>query len=66
MAELVDLRLTVHLARKDFKALVNELRDFKRNFGQVLDRKALEGDAAYAEFLTTPEFAAWEKENSAP
>lgn len=66
MAEIVDLRITVHLARKDYKALADELRAFKRNFGQVLDRKALADDAQYAEFLASPEFAAWEKELAAP
>ncbi|HRH94793.1 MAG TPA: hypothetical protein PLB55_02605 [Prosthecobacter sp.] len=66
MAEVVDLRISVHLARKDFKALADELRAFKRDFGHVLDRKALAGDAEYAEFLASPEFAAWEKEIAAP
>ncbi|WP_395744022.1 tetratricopeptide repeat protein [Prosthecobacter sp.] len=66
MADVVDLRLAVYLAQKDFKAVVNELREFKRNFGQVLDRKALTGEPQYAEFLTSPEFAAWEKEAAQP
>lgn len=66
MAEVVDLRISVHLARKDFKALADELRAFKRDFGHVLDRKALADDVQYTEFLSSPEFAAWEKEIAAP
>ena len=66
MASIVDLRLAVHMARKDFKAAVDELRAFKRNFGPVLDRKALADEPQYAEFLTSPEFAAWEKEVAKP
>ena len=66
MADVVDLRLAVHLARRDFKAAVEELRAFKRNFGPVLDRTALAAEPQYAEFLTSPEFAAWEKEIAKP
>jgi Tfp pilus assembly protein PilE len=66
MADVVDLRLAVHLTRRDFKAAVDELRAFKRNFGPVLDRKALAEDPQYAELLTSPEFAAWEKEVAKP
>ncbi len=66
MAEVVDLRLAVHLARKDYKALVDEMRAFKSKFGAVLDRKALADDPEYAEFLKSPEFAGWEKELAKP
>ena len=66
MAEVVDLRLAVYLARKDFKAVAAELRAFKRDFGHVLDRKALANDPEYTEFLASPEFASWEKEAAAP
>lgn len=66
MADAVDLRLTVHLERKDYKALADELRAFKRNFGKVLNREALATNEAYNEFLASPEFAAWEKEIAKP
>ena len=66
MADIVDLRLAAHMARRDFKAAVDELRAFKRNFGPVLDRKALADDPQYAELLTSPEFVAWEKEIAKP
>jgi hypothetical protein len=66
MADIVDLRLAAHMARRDFKAAVDELRAFKRNFGPVLDRKALADDPQYAELLTSPEFVAWEKEVAKP
>ncbi len=66
MADVVDLRIGVHLARKDYKALVDELRAFKSKFGAVLDRKALADDPQYAEFLKSPEFAGWEKELAKP
>lgn len=66
MAEVVDLRIGVHLARKDYKALVDELRAFKRTFGAVMDRKALADDPQHADFLKSPEFAGWEKEIAKP
>jgi len=66
MAELVDLRLAAYMAQKNYKAAVDELRAFKRNFGQVLDRKALSDEAQYAGLLASPEFAAWEKEAAQP
>ncbi|MCB1275174.1 hypothetical protein [Prosthecobacter sp.] len=66
MVDVIDLRLSVHLALKDFKGVADDLRVFKRDFGHVLDRNALAGDPAYAEFLASPEFAAWEKEIAVP
>lgn len=66
LSEPVDLRLSVHAERKDHKALVAELRAFKKNFGQILDRAALTDDATYNDFLASPEFLAWEKEIAAP
>lgn len=66
MAEAVDVRLAVHLARKDHKAVVTELRHLREAFGATLDRAALADDGAYKEFLITPEFAAWEKEIAKP
>lgn len=66
MAEAADLRISVHLERKDFKAAVGELRNFKRDFDAVLDREALSDDEVYKELLASPEFAAWEKEIAVP
>lgn len=62
----VDARLTIQVERKNFPGLVEELRAFKRDTGTVMDRKLLADDPQYAEFLASPEFAAWEKEISAP
>lgn len=61
LADAVDARITIHLERKDYRGLVAELRAFKRDFGITLDRKALD-EPMYAEFVASPEFAAWEKE----
>lgn len=66
MAEIVDLRLGVHLGRKDNKAMLEELRAFKKNFGATLDRAAMAGNEVYKDFLASPEFAIWEKEIAAP
>lgn len=64
LTEAVDLRLSVHLARKDHPAVLKELRAFRQHSGIILDRKALADDEKYTEFLTTPEFVAWEKETA--
>ena len=66
LADVVDLRLAVHMARRDFKAAVDELRAFKRNFGPALDHEALAGNPQYVDFLASPEFAAWEKDITKP
>lgn len=59
-----NLRLMVHLDRKDYRALVEELRAYKRSFGVTLGRQNyFEGPGGH-EFLASPEFAAWEKENT--
>lgn len=62
LTEAVDLRLSVHLDRGDFAGLVKEMRAFRQNSGVTLGREQLADDAAYADFLKSPEFAAWEKE----
>lgn len=64
--DAVDARLTIRVEQKDYPALVEELRAFKRGSGVVLDRKSLEDDAQFKEFLASPEFAAWEKEIAKP
>ncbi|MGV3662903.1 MAG: hypothetical protein ACO1TE_22145 [Prosthecobacter sp.] len=61
-SEAMDLRITVHLQRKDFAAAVKELRACREKFGAVMDRQAFAGDALYEDLLKSPEFAAWEKE----
>lgn len=66
MAEVVDLRLGVHLGRKDHKAVLEELRAFKKNFDAVIDRAAMADNDVYKDFLASPEFAMWEKELAAP
>lgn len=66
MADVVDLRLAVHLARKDHKAVLDELRAFKKNFGVTLDRAALAEEETYKDFIASPEFATWEREIAAP
>lgn len=59
------LRIRVHLNRKDYPALVQDLRAFKQNFGVALVRQNYFKDLDSHEFLTSPEFAAWEKESAA-
>ncbi|MGV3662902.1 MAG: tetratricopeptide repeat protein [Prosthecobacter sp.] len=66
MPDAVNLRIGVHLARKDHKAVVGEFRTFRKNFGVTLDREALSGEDVYKDFLASPEFAIWEKEIAAP
>lgn len=66
MAEIVDLRLGVHLGRKDHKAMLEELRAFKKNFDATIDRAAMADNEMYKDFLTSPEFAIWEKEIAVP
>jgi tetratricopeptide (TPR) repeat protein len=60
--DAVDARLTIRVEQKNFPALVEELRSFKRTSGVVLDRKSFVEDEQFKEFLASPEFAAWEKE----
>ncbi len=60
--EAVDMRISVHLERKDHKAVVQEFRTFRKDQGITLDREALADDENYKDFLTSPEFLAWEKE----
>lgn len=64
MTEAIDLRIGIHLERKDHKAVVGELRALKKNFGTALDRSTLTEDV-YKDFLASPEFATWEKELAA-
>ncbi|MDP1590683.1 MAG: hypothetical protein Q8M07_23215 [Prosthecobacter sp.] len=64
--DAVDARLTIRVEQKNFPALVEELRSFKRASGVVLDRKSFAEDEQFKEFLVSPEFAAWEKEIAAP
>lgn len=66
MAEIVDLRLGVHLGRKDHKAMLEELRAFKKNFDATIDRAAMAENEMYKDFLASPEFATWEKEIAMP
>jgi hypothetical protein len=60
------LRIRVHLNRKDYPALVKDLRAFKQNYGVALVRQNYFKDLDSHEFLTSPEFAAWEKEAAKP
>lgn len=58
------LRIRVHLVRKDYPALVRDLRDFKQTFGVALVRRNYFQDLDGHAFLASPEFAAWEKEST--
>jgi|GEM_PF-6837497 len=58
------LRIRVHLYRKDYPALVQDLRAYKQNFGVTLGRQNYFRDLDSHEFLASPEFAAWEKEST--
>lgn len=58
------LRIRVHLVRKDYPALVQDLRAFKQNFGVALGRQNYFKDFDSYGFLASPEFAAWEKESA--
>ncbi|HYF34906.1 MAG TPA: hypothetical protein VD994_06395 [Prosthecobacter sp.] len=62
LLSLVDLRLLIHAARKDYPALVNELRELKTARQVVITREQLT-EPEYEEFLKSPEFANWEEEN---
>ena len=62
LLSLVDLRLLIHAARKDFQALLNELREMKANRRIVVTREQL-NEPAYEAFLKSAEFAKWEAEN---
>ena len=64
--DAVDARLSIHVEQKDYPALAEELRSFKRTSGVTLDRKSLAEDPQFAEFLASPEFEEWEKEIAAP
>lgn len=63
--EAVDARLSIRADQKDFAGLLEELRAFKKASGVTLTRDTMAEDAQFAEFLASPEFAAWEKENPA-
>lgn len=59
------LRIAVQVDRKDYPAVVEELRAYKQSFGVVLGRQNHFMSPASQDFLASPEFAAWEKENTA-
>jgi hypothetical protein len=63
--EAVDARLSIRAEQQDFAGLLEELRSFKKDSGVVLGRETMAEDAQFAEFLASPEFATWEKENAA-
>ncbi|MBE2284519.1 MAG: hypothetical protein IAE77_13770 [Prosthecobacter sp.] len=63
--EAVDARLSIRADQKDFAGLLEELRAFKKTSGVTLTRDTMAEDAQFAEFLASPEFATWEKENPA-
>lgn len=62
MPSLVDLMLTIHAKKKDYRSLVDELRAFKHTHGITIKEDSLT-EPMYVEFLKSPEFAAWKKEN---
>lgn len=63
MVSIIDLRLAIRCARKDFTGVVSELRRLKLRYGKAFGRADLH-EAMYEEFLQSPEFAAWEREQS--
>lgn len=62
----LSLRIRVHLDRKDYPALVQDLRAYKQTFGVALGRYNYFKDLDSHKFLASPEFAAWEKESTKP
>ncbi|WP_395750511.1 tetratricopeptide repeat protein [Prosthecobacter sp.] len=65
LVDAVDTRLAVHLEQKHYPAILEEFRALKKK-GILMTRKVLAGEDTYAEFLASPEFAAWEKELEQP
>ncbi|MDZ4288246.1 MAG: hypothetical protein U0984_09815 [Prosthecobacter sp.] len=62
LPNLMDLRMMIYAAKKDYGALVNELRAYKTKNQMVISRQQL-ADPEYEAFLKSPEFATWESEN---
>jgi hypothetical protein len=58
------LRIRAQLDRKDYPALVQELRTFKQSFGVALGRQNFFKDLDSHDFLASPEYLAWEKEST--
>ncbi len=61
LPDLVDLRLPIYARRKNFAALVNELRAVQELTDQKLTDQEL-ADPEFAEFLESTEFQDWMKE----
>lgn len=62
LVTLVDLRLLLNASRKDYAAMVDELRSFKKQYGVTMGREELD-QPEYAGFLNSKEFAQWLLEN---